>query len=134
MIKVVGGNEAVLGLNIFCAIIDDANFLGKDRPVKKPKKPAMLIIAEMACGPREVRKILTKHAEDLLENKTSFSTPTRKWLENKLYEFCAQHYYGDFQRKKTVEAVAKRTLNRWFYARYDALYTNKTEVAHGCQE
>jgi len=134
MIRIVGGNAAVLGLNVYCAIIDDANFFSNDRLVKKLKKPAMLIIAEMACSPREVRKILFKHAEDLLENRRSFSTPTRKWLEDRLYEFCAQHYYGGFQRKKTVEAVAKRTLNRYFYARYKAPYANQTEDARRCQE
>jgi len=117
-ITVIDGSQAVLGLNLFCAIVDDASFGSGSRAVKKPAKRhdnAMLYIAEVACSPREVRKILTEKAESALANKREWVTPTRKWLEGNLYAFCAQHYYADFQRKKTVEAIAKRAMSRWHW-------------------
>jgi hypothetical protein len=80
---------------------------------EKPERPAMLVLIESACSPDEVRKILAEEAKRILDTKRSWTEPTRKWLEQRLYAFCDAHNYGDFQRKKSVEAVAKTALRRW---------------------
>ena len=120
-VTVVGGSQHALGLNVYCAIIDEANFGQGRRSVRKHKNE-MLLIAEVACSPREVRKILLAQAEKIIANLSQWDSPTRKQLERELYKFCDRHYYADFQRKKTVESVAKRAMRRWSHARYKHLW------------
>ena len=127
-----GSQGPVLGLNLYCAIIDDAGFVSKDRPVSKDlpvkTKNAMLLIAEVSCSPREVRKILEAEAERLLDNISRFKTPSRPWLIKNLNAFCNEHHNAGFQRKRTIEQVAARVMRRRSHA-YWTKYSLEVKAA-----
>jgi len=83
-----------------------------------PQAPEMVVIAEVCCSPREVRKILMVQAEKLIGSMHPLWERNRAWLVAELYKFLDRHHFSDFQRKKTVEAVAKRAWSRYVWANY----------------
>jgi hypothetical protein len=90
--------------------------------MKKEHKPAMMVIAEACLSKREIRVFIRREAERLLGAPDyPWRVRDRKWLIQKLNEFCDNHYWGDYQRKKTVEQEVARALRRRGFYKVPAL-------------
>lgn len=120
-IRVVGGSDElhVLGLNMFSWIIDDGNFLPEQdrKQVEKAhnarikaNKPEMLVIAECAMSRREIEKFLRTKATCYVEQRQSYVSQAD--VVEMLDGLCDQHYWSNFQRRRTVEQIAAKVCSR----------------------
>lgn len=71
------------------------------------KRPAMCVIADKACSPKEIKEILTKKAQKLAKEGAS-----RDLIVAELTVFCAERDFGDFQRRRTIMEIAKRAHSK----------------------
>ena len=122
----VDSQQAVLGLNVYCAIMDEANFMEagqhrlaayknsriEDRSVKKHDNE-LLAVAEMLATKAEILAKLECEAtiafQDAMKRGDSIDT-ARARITEQLLNYCKQHYFSGFQRQKTISKLVKKRL------------------------
>lgn len=138
----VGDVEPVLGMNVFCMMVDEANFMGAgqhrmaayrnycdyEEPQMEKHDNEMLALAEMLASKKQILSALDNQADWLLRDamKRADTVDAARWqMTEGLTSYCKEHYYSGFQRKKTVDKLVKKKLKD--YVKFEREVTRRAE-------
>lgn len=118
-------DHAVLGLNLYCAIVDDAGFIsGQHRwraygaycdyeETEMSHNNGMLAIAQAAATYREVMEALQPRVDASLRESKRMARDPRE-ARKKIREVCEQFFTGSYfhvpRQKITIDRMAKKAL------------------------